>query len=160
MKNAKWNMKFLMLLAIISMVSASCSVGPEPIHYGEDNCVLCAMTIMDTRYGTEIVTKKGKVFKFDSVECLVEFLQKDGVDSTDVKLILVTPFNRPEDLVDATASHFLNCKDLASPMGMFLTAFETEATAMNFKDQFGGKVYCWEGLNRNFQLLRLKGAVE
>jgi copper chaperone NosL len=118
------------------------------------------MTIMDHRYGTEVVSDKGKVYKFDSIECLVEFLEdrKNGEES--FSLILCTPYDQPGKLVDATQSHVLHSKGLPSPMGMYLTAFEDEATAMSFKGIHGGKVYCWEGLNENFQVIRLRGVDE
>jgi len=150
-------MKKLFLFAIVLLVSFSCSVKQEPIHYGEDNCVLCQMTIMDHRYGTEIVTGKGKVFKFDSVECLVEFMQENKDNGEEFRFVLFTPFDQPGKLVDAHKSHVLQSKNLPSPMGLYLTAFETESVAMNFKDQYGGKVYCWEGLMENFSLLRTVG---
>jgi len=153
MKNEKWNMKFLILLVITSIVSASCSVGPDPIHYGEDNCVHCAMTIMDKRYGTEIVTNKGKVFKFDSIECLVEFLQEKKVESEDVELVLVTPFNRPEELVDGMTSLVLHCKDLPSPMGKYLTAFKDKTDGLQFREEYGGVLFCWEELVEDFNHL-------
>jgi copper chaperone NosL len=118
------------------------------------------MTIMDHRYGTEVVSDKGKVYKFDSIECLVEFLEDRKNGEERFSLILFTPFDQPGKLVDATQSHVLHSKNLPSPMGMYLTAFEDEAIAMNFKENYGGKVYCWEGLNENFKLMRLNGPSE
>ena len=147
-------MKKQFLFVIVLLVSFSCSVKQEPIHYGEDNCVLCQMTIMDQRYGTEIVTGKGKIYKFDSVECLVEFMQENQGKGEEFRFVLFTPFDQPGNLVDAHKSHVLQSKNLPSPMGMYLTAFETEASAMNFRDQYGGKVYCWEELLENFSLLK------
>jgi copper chaperone NosL len=153
MKNEKWNMKFIMLLVITSLASVSCSVSPDPIHYGEDDCVHCTMTIMDRRYGTEIVTNKGKVFKFDSVECMVEYLLGDKVAEGDVKLVLVTPFNRPEELVDAGNSQVLHCKDLPSPMGKYLTAFKDKTDAMHFREEYGGVLFSWEDLLNEYRYL-------
>ncbi|NTV84241.1 MAG: hypothetical protein HGA23_08080 [Bacteroidales bacterium] len=150
-------MKLTALILSLLLISVSCSIKPDPIQYGEDNCVHCQMTIMDHRYGTEIVTGKGKVYKFDSIECLVEFLEENKDTGEAFSYILFTPFDQPGKLVDAHESHVLHSKNLPSPMGMYLTAFETEASAMNFKDQYGGKVYCWEGLQENFSLLRTAG---
>ncbi len=31
------------------------------------------MLITDNKYGAELITTKGKIYKFDSMECLVEF---------------------------------------------------------------------------------------
>jgi copper chaperone NosL len=86
------------LLPIIALLFISCSKVPEKINYGEDHCMNCEMTIMDKRYGAEIVTVKGKVYKFDSVECLVEFLKQGKVSTENVNLVLVTPFNHSEQL--------------------------------------------------------------
>lgn len=146
-------MKKSILFAIVLLVSISCSVKQEPIHYGEDNCVHCVMTIMDKRYGTEIVTTKGKVYKFDSVECLVEYLQEKKVKEEDVKLVLVTPFNHPEELVDATTSQFLHSKNLPSPMGKYLTAFKDKTDGIKFREEYGGVLFIWEDLLKEYKYL-------
>ncbi|MCK9400742.1 MAG: nitrous oxide reductase accessory protein NosL [Bacteroidales bacterium] len=143
-------MKKIFLSAVVILVFVACSVGPEKINYGEDHCVNCEMTIMDKRYGTEIVTAKGKVYKFDSVECLVEYLKGNKVSNENVKLVLVTPFNHPEQLVDASTSQVLHCKNLPSPMGRYLTAFQDEGEALPFREQFGGVLFSWDNLLLEF----------
>ena len=35
------------------------------------------MTIVDPRYGAELVTTKGKVYKYDAVECLINSVYAD-----------------------------------------------------------------------------------
>jgi len=147
-------MKKLFLSAVVILIFVSCSIGPEKINYGEDHCVNCEMTIMDKRYGTEIVTAKGKVYKFDSVECLVEFLKGNKVSNEDVKLVLVTPFNHPEQLVDARTGQVLHCENLPSPMGRYLTAFKDEAEAVPYREQFGGVLFSWEELIEAYNQLR------
>jgi copper chaperone NosL len=147
-------MKKNLLSIIILLVFVSCSIWPDKINYGEDHCVNCEMTIMDKRYGTEIVTAKGKVYKFDSVECLVEYLKSDKINNNDIGLVLVTPFNHPEQLTDAHTSQVLHCKNLPSPMGRYLTAFKDEAEAGTFKEQFGGVLYSWDNLLKEYNELQ------
>ena len=65
-------MRILAWLLGLIFISA-CTVEPQPIQYGRDNCAFCKMTIVDGRYGSELVSSKGKVFKFDAVECLINF---------------------------------------------------------------------------------------
>jgi len=142
------------LLPIIALLFISCSKGPEKINYGEDHCMNCEMTIMDKRYGAEIVTVKGKVYKFDSVECLVEFLKQGKVSTENVNLVLVTPFNHPEQLVDAGTSRILHSKNLPSPMGKYLTAFKDETEAVPFKEEFGGDLYSWNDLVKDYDELK------
>ena len=143
------------LFAIIAFVflMASCSIGPEPIVYGHDGCAYCEMTIMDQRYGTELVTSKGKIFKFDSVECLVKYLKDGEVDQQNIKLVLLTPFNHPETLEDANSSYILHSQNMPSPMGMFLTAFKDEATAKKIQQENGGTIYTWQELLDKFENL-------
>jgi copper chaperone NosL len=134
------------LLPVIALLFVSCSNGPEKISYGEDHCTNCEMAIMDKRYGAEIVTIKGKVYKFDSVECMAEFLKQDKISNENLKMLLVTPFNHPGQLVDAKTCRILHSKKLPSPMGKYLTAFKDESEAAPFKEEFGGDLYNWEDL--------------
>jgi copper chaperone NosL len=150
-------MKVCLIFILLASAAVSCSVAPEPIHYGEDNCVLCQMTIMDHRYGTEIVTTKGKVFKFDSIECLVEYMLDDHEKNEQFSLVLVTSFDQPGKLIDAHESHVLQSKSLPSPMGIYLTAFSDRGTAEGFREKAGGKIYEWESLLENFPVIRKVG---
>jgi copper chaperone NosL len=143
----------LFAIVFLALILTSCSTGPEPIAYGHDGCAYCEMTIMDQRYGTELVTTKGKIFKFDSVECLVRYLKEGEVEQTNVKLALLTPFNHPETLEDANQSYVLHSDGMPSPMGMFLTAFKDEATANKFQQENGGTIYTWQELLDKFENL-------
>ena len=153
-------MKRIMPVALLLAILNACSIRPEPINYGEDNCVHCQMTIMDHRYGTEAVTDKGKVYKFDSIECLMEFLDEKKDSPDNFSLYLFTPYDQPGRLTDATTCSVLHSKNLPSPMGMYLTAFETEPAALKFRDNFGGRLYDWEGLKQNFKILRVNGPAD
>jgi copper chaperone NosL len=153
-------MKFLVILSLFLVGFAACSVKPDPIDYGEDNCVHCEMTIMDHRYGTEVVSDKGKVYKFDSIECLVEFLEDQEKGEEKFSLVLFTPFDQPGKLFDAFTSHVLHSRNLPSPMGMYLTAFETKEAATGFQGKYGGKLYDWEALNRNYKIIKVNGPSE
>ena len=63
-------------ILFISLLLSSCSAGPVPLKPGTDNCEFCKMTISDIRYGAEIITKKGKIFKFDDPQCAISFLKE------------------------------------------------------------------------------------
>lgn len=148
MKNPK---SFIIIITLL--VLSSCSVGPRPVEYGKDHCALCEMTIMDPRYGTEIVTGKGKVYTFDSIECLVDYLKNDLPESEKPEFILVTPFEQPGELADARTSWYLHSRALPSPMGMFLTAFGSEQEARAAKKNHHGLLFSWEELLGEFEHL-------
>jgi copper chaperone NosL len=125
---------------------ASCNVGPEPIKIGIDNCVFCKMTISDVRFGAEIVTKKGKVFKFDDVYCVLSFLQENNFDRTQVKEIYLTDFSNGHSLIKAGEAFLLKCEALRSPMGGDITAFSNADSLKSVMNEYNGPVLHWNEL--------------
>lgn len=105
----------------------SCSVSPEPIEFGVDHCVHCKMKIMDPRFGGELVTTKGRIFKFDAVECLVPYLQEHA--TTEFGHILAIAFDEPQTLVDVSELYFEIDSSYRSPMGGNLAAFRQSQNA-------------------------------
>jgi len=131
--------------AVLVALAPGCARGPQPIEYGADACGFCRMTISDARYGAEAVTKKGRVYKYDSVECLASALAGEGeYSATDVEGVYVTDFLRPNTLIDAATAVFLQSDKLPSPMGLNLTAFVSKDDAANLQKERGGSVMDWD----------------
>jgi copper chaperone NosL len=93
------------------------------------------MKIVDPRFGGELVSSKGRVFKFDAIECLVPYLQEHA--TTDYAQVLAIAYDRPETLVDVQELVFERDSAYRSPMGGNLAAF-TQAAAKE------GKWMDWE----------------
>lgn len=139
MKTLKQYCIYTLLLLIVS-----CNVSPQPISYGQDVCHFCTMTIVDKLHAAEIVTKKGKVFKFDATECMVNYLK--GIDMSEVGLFLSNDYTEPGLLIDATKATFLISENIPSPMGAFLSAFKDKADAEKVQSEKGGALYNWDEL--------------
>jgi copper chaperone NosL len=140
-------MKKIALLMLLPALLVSCSREPEPINYGKDACDHCKMTIMDNKYGAEIVTSKGKVIKFDAAECMVDFLKDDTEKlSNKDNLFLTVNIASPGTLIDARKAFFLNDKAFKSPMGANLASFESRQLAENNLQSPDGKILTWEEL--------------
>lgn len=129
---------------ILLLIFSSCNVSPKPIEYGSDGCHFCKMTIVDKVHATEFITKKGKVYKFDATECMVNYF--DEFDTSEIELYLTNYFSKPEAFTDATTATYLISKNLPSPMGAFLTAFENKSEAEKVQSEKGGKLYSWTEL--------------
>jgi copper chaperone NosL len=131
------------------LLFAGCKAEPKPIAYGSDPCHFCRMTIVDKQHAAEIVTHKGKVYKFDAVECMLNFL-KDSEEPS-IALFMVNGYNNPGELLDATQAAYLVSESIPSPMGEYLTAFETIANAREVRDAHGGQLYVWEEIRNRFK---------
>lgn len=143
-------MKYLIIpLFTILCLIIGCSVGPKPIDYGHVGCHYCSMTIVDKQHAAQLVTKKGKVFNFDAIECMINHL-KDEDEST-MALFLVNDFDQPGELVDATKTSYLISENIPSPMGAFLSAFSEEQAAQHALDENGGELYAWAEIKERFK---------
>lgn len=133
------------LLFVLSLLTLfACSTEPKPIHFGEDGCSYCKMTISDVRYAGELLTNKGKEYKFDSIECMAAYILEKKKGSEDIHSLWTIKFNEPEKLIDARAAWYLHSKLLKSPMGLNLSSFETRATARSTQDVYPGDLIKWD----------------
>jgi copper chaperone NosL len=135
------------LLLLVSFIMA-CTPTAEPVAFGEDMCAHCKMTIVDEPFAAEAVSQKGKVYKFDAIECMVEFLKIKQSD--EMALTLVRDYENPKEWQDANQCNYLISKDLPSPMGAGLSAWRSKENAEAMKAEKGGEVYDWEGLKQQF----------
>ena len=131
------------LLIFLLLIVCGCKAGPEPINYGHDECEFCRMLITDNRYGSEIVTDKGKVFKFDEVGCMIEYaMVKNFIGDANQKF-LVTDFANPETLIDVTSAFFVQNENFRSPMGANVMAYDSEISRQKFVAESGGTLLNW-----------------
>jgi len=132
------------LCGLLGLSATNCNPSPKPIAYGTDTCYFCRMTIVDRQHASEFVTDKGKVYRFDAIECMVNSMKEIGEDN--LAIYLCTTFDRPGVLVDATTATFLISKALSSPMGANITAFSNKTEAGKALDEYGGEQYDWPQL--------------
>lgn len=133
----------LMPFFLLAIFFHACTPSPVPISYGKDECEHCRMMITDNKYGAEVVTAKGKIYKFDSVECLIEFALDKNIIGDDNHLFLVTDFSVPEKLIDAKTAFYVHNDNFKSPMGLNVLAFEKEKDFKKFVNESGGKALSW-----------------
>jgi len=133
---------------ILLLLLASCTVEPEPIDYGKDACSYCRMNIVDRQHAAEFVTKKGKVFKFDAIECMMNYVK--DIDTSTVALYLTSDYDDPGVLMDATTATYLHSEKIPSPMGGFLSSFKNTDAAEKTRVTAPGKLLTWQELKSEF----------
>jgi copper chaperone NosL len=112
---------------------------PRPIAYDEASCTYCHMGITDRRFGAELVTEKGKVHTFDSIECLASYYLKHRGAA---RSMWVTDFPRPGTLIRADSAHYVRGGEAQSPMGLGLVAYGESAAAARATAR-GGEAIGW-----------------
>lgn len=141
-------MKRLQIICtLLYCLLTACSHAPEPIQYGKDACAHCKMTIMDKHFSAELITAKGKIFKFDATECMRSFLKENSAIANDAKSIfLVSDFTHPGQFADARKCFFLRDNSMPSPMGGNLAAFLSRPSAEATKKENSAEIYTWSVL--------------
>ena len=106
------------------------------------------MNIVDKTHAAQYVTSKGKQFKFDAIECMVNDLKaKSNIDLT---FLLVADFGNPGQMVDAKTATFLISPEIKSPMGANLSAFSSLEKATEIQQKHTGEIHTWNSLQQKY----------
>lgn len=122
------------VLAVIPslLLLSSCSNNLKPINYGKDECDNCKMTIMDKKFAAEILSVKGKAFKFDDLICTKQFVEAGKIDMKQIQDIFINNFSKPGEFIKLKESFVASSESLGSPMGGNMAAFSSADEAMKF----------------------------
>ncbi len=134
------------ILITILFVTISCKIEPQKIEYGKDQCNFCKMNVVDKTHSAQYVTNKGKQFKFDAIECMVNDLSIK--EENEIAILLVADYGNPGEMIDAKTAIYLISEGIKSPMGANLSAFSSKEKAAELLQEFGGKNYSWETLKQ------------
>lgn len=128
---------------MLAILLFSCAVDPEALHYGHDACYACKMTLMDKKFGAEIVTKKGKVYKFDDINCMINFHNSGAEPEENMAYRLVVDFANPEKLIDAQQAFYIKSNQIKTPMASQVASFELKEQAEGNNKQWRGIWLSW-----------------
>jgi copper chaperone NosL len=143
-KNIAKNKLATAIAAIIFITSlSSCTAKPEAIRLGLDNCYFCKMTISDEKFGAELLTKKGRIYKFDDVHCILSYLKTGEVKTENIEDIYLTNFCNNHQLINAKQSLLLKSDALKSPMNGNIAAFDNSDSLAKMQQQFLGNAISW-----------------
>jgi copper chaperone NosL len=135
MKNAGTGVSVVLSCGLLF---AGCKPMPEKISIGKDQCVECKMTITDPRFGGEIVTRKGKIFKFDDAHCLASFLDRRGVELSDIHKTLFVDYEGEHAFIEVKDVEFVISSSFKSPMAGNAAAFRGKDAAGKKSEQLKG----------------------
>ncbi len=129
--------------AVASLFLIGCTAKPEPLKVGVDHCDACRMTITDDRFGGEIITDKGRIYKFDSLDCLLGYYRSHKEQTAKV---LVSDFAKPGQLVEVSQAQFLRSERVKGPMGSSVIA-SSDASAFKSFSPKPGAILTWANVS-------------
>lgn len=137
-------------LLLVSFILLQCTPSIEPIQYGKHQCHSCKMNIVDKVHAAQYVTKKGRNYMFDAIECMVQDVSLQ--DESQMHIILVSDYTNPGEMTDAVKAIYLVSPNIKSPMGEFLSAFSNRSQAEQTLKENDGKLYDWDGIKAHIKV--------
>jgi copper chaperone NosL len=128
---------FWVIIALVCFSGCKTS-SIEPVALErEDMCSYCKMAISEKQYAAEFIDNDGKVFKFDDIGCMVNFIQTKKVSN--IAAYFVMDLDSKEWL-KADNAFFVRAPDFYTPMGGNTAAFKDKARAQKAVEMYRGKL--------------------
>jgi copper chaperone NosL len=128
--------------SLVLFFFVSCTSQPEPLKIGSDVCHLCKMGIADSKFGSEIITSKGKIYKFDDIGCMIRFMKADGIEKKNISRAVVVNYEKQNDFIDTDKAVLIISENTKSPMGFNIGAFSSKESLSKIE----GKIFSWNEL--------------
>lgn len=142
-KHILFSLQFL--CTFLALQACQSKLTPKPIKYGVDQCAYCKMTVSDARFGTQLISKKGRVYNFDDVQCMIAYVKEQKIEKDAVAAFYLPDFES-KNLVIAEEMFYLKSEALKSPMRGNIAAFSTEADLIKVQGSLGGERISWDDL--------------
>lgn len=132
---------FLSFMGLVLLFSCG-SKEAQPIEINVDHCDFCGMNIADGKFAAEVITQKGRVFKFDDISCMVNYCKENS--STKIGVYYVSDFAKDNVLIPASTAFFLSEGNIQSPMRGGIIALSNETDATEFGIKLNAKPSTWD----------------
>jgi copper chaperone NosL len=130
------------LAALFLIVLAACgNKKPETIKLNSDKCDYCKMTISDPKFGAELVTDKGRIYKFDDIACMQNY-KKENPNVANSRSF-VCDFLQSGNFIEAEKAFFIHGDNVASPMAGNIAGFSIKDSAIAYSNRLGGQLLLW-----------------
>ena len=138
----------LTIMLLFSIATFSCSNNkPVPINLNKDNCDYCSMGISDGQFGSEIITEKGRAYKFDDIICMVNYCKENPKNS--IAAYFVHDYSKQNILIPASSAYFLSSDAIHSPMRGGIIAFSNENIKNEVNKKYKAKTITWDTILNN-----------
>lgn len=135
-------MKTFIIACLALTILVSCGPNqPKPIKLNSDACEFCKMTISSGKYGAELITQKGRYYKFDDLGCMIQFAKSNKVVA--YESFYVNDYLKDNTLIPAETAYFIKGGKINSPMRGNMIAFSSAQEQNNFGKKLEAQTVTW-----------------
>ena len=133
--------KISYFLLFIAMVACA-PKGAEPIKLNIDGCEFCKMKIADGKFGAEIITAKGRIYKFDDMHCMINYHKENP--NLKIQSFYIHDFSQDNTLIAAESAFYVKGGEINSPMRGNIIAVKTAEEAKHMAEKYDANPISWE----------------
>lgn len=138
-------MNRLLIFIFVAILFIGCKTGPEAIKLNQDNCAFCKMSISDAKFATEVVTDKGRVYKFDDLHCMLGFVK---ADANFKGTLYAVPAEDEKTFVVAKEAFYVKSDAIKSPMEGHTLAYKSKQAAEVAAKGYEVEIMDWPGISK------------
>lgn len=138
---------FLTLLATGFLMSCG-SKEPKPIKLNADPCDFCKMTISNSKFAAQLITQKGRHYKFDDIACMIQFAKSNTV--VPYEAFFVNDYLKDNSFIPVEKSFLLKGGTINSPMRGNCAAFATMGKQQAYQNQLHAKAITWKEVYNSY----------
>jgi len=134
----KWLSFFLILFLTISCANKEA----VPINLNTDGCDFCKMKIADGKFGAELITSKGRIYKFDDMHCMINYHKENK--NVQIHSFYIHDYNQNNVLIPAETAFYIKGGEINSPMHGNIIAVKTNEEAQIVAQKLKANPISWQ----------------
>ena len=136
--------KSILILGLFFALISCGPKGPEAIKLNSDSCAFCKMTIASAPYATELITDKGRIYKFDDLSCMMNYTKENG--GLPNAELFITDYLKPDTFVKVESAFLLQGGIIRGPMGGKVVGFNSKTDAQEYQSKLEAEMVDWSAL--------------
>lgn len=144
----KKNINAALILMLLTTLYSCTSYEPKPIKLNVDSCDFCKMTISNSKFAAELITVKGRVYKFDDVSCMIKYAKANT--NVDYKVLYVNDYLIENKFIEVEKGFYLKGGTISAPMGGNLVVFSSNEEAAQYQSKLKAQPSTWKEIFNSY----------
>ena len=135
-------MKWLSFFSIFFLSISCANKEVVPINLNTDGCDFCKMKIADGKFGAELITSKGRIYKFDDMHCMINYHKENK--NVQIHSFYIHDYNQNNVLIPAETAFYIKGGEINSPMHGNIIAVKTNEEAQILAQKLKANPISWQ----------------